>query len=226
MTNKTKSSQASLLFTGAYDYLVDAITTFKIPPNSPISENKLAETLGISRTPIRQALQRLEAEGLITKSDSSRFTVSLVTPKQVEETCDLLQIIDTFLFTQAAKKMSKEDREELLSISREMTEQAKKDDRDSWSKADNKFHDLIFKTADNQMMANIALVNRRKIQRFWTRSAQYESRLEVCSKEHEVLATAIANKDFASIDPAVAEHINHMRTSILKIVSSAAAMLR
>jgi DNA-binding GntR family transcriptional regulator len=226
MTSKTKSSQASLLFTGAYDYLVEAITSFKIPPNSPISENKLAETLGISRTPIRQALQRLEAEGLITKSDSSRFTVSLVTPKQVEETCDLLLIIDTFLFTQAAKNMKKDEREELLRISKEMTEQAKKDDRDNWSKADNKFHDLIFKTADNQMMANIALVNRRKIQRFWTRSAQYESRLEVCSKEHEVLANAISNQDIKAIEPAVAEHIDHMRKSILKIVSSAAQMLR
>ena len=89
MLSKTKSSQDSLLFYEAYDYLVEAITTFKIPPNAPISENRLAKTLGISRTPIRQALQRLESEGLITKSASSRFTVSLVTPKQVEETCDL-----------------------------------------------------------------------------------------------------------------------------------------
>jgi len=120
MVNNSKSSQDTLLFTGAYDYLVNAITTFKIPPNSPISENKLAETLGISRTPIRQALQRLEAEGLITKSDSSRFTVSLVTPKEVEETCDLLQIIDTFLFVQAAKKMKKEHREELLDCAKQI----------------------------------------------------------------------------------------------------------
>ncbi len=225
MVTKSKSSQDSLLFTGAYDYLVNAITTFKIPPNSPISENKLAETLGISRTPIRQALQRLEAEGLITKSDSSRFTVSLVTPKEVEETCDLLQIIDTFLFIQAAKKMTKENREELLECAQEMIIEAKSDDRDSWSKADTKFHDLIFKAADTQLMANIALIHRRKIQRFWTRSAQYESRLEICSKEHEVLAKAIANQKFELIEPAVAEHINHMRTSILKIIGSTASML-
>ena len=225
MLSNAKSSQDSLLFTGAYDYLVQAITSFKIPPNSPISENKLAQTLGISRTPIRQALQRLEAEGLITKSDSSRFTVSLVTPKEVEETCDLLQIIDTFLFIQSAKKMSQENREELLKITQEMMLQAKNDDRDNWSKADTKFHDLIFKAADNQLMANIALIHRRKIQRFWTRSAQYESRLEICSKEHEVLAMAIANQKFELIEPAVSEHIDHMRTSILKIIGSTASML-
>ena len=83
MTPKTKESQASSLVTDAYDYLVEAITSFKLPTNAPISENKLATQLGISRTPIRQALQRLESEGLITKSDSSRFSVALVTPKQV-----------------------------------------------------------------------------------------------------------------------------------------------
>ena len=225
MLNKAKSSQDSLLFNEAYDYLVEAITTFKIPPNAPISENRLAKTLGISRTPIRQALQRLEAEGLITKSDSSRFTVSLVTPKQVEETCDLLQIRDTFLFIQASKNMEKESREQLLKITPEMIVEAEKDNRDNWSKADTAYHDLIFKAADNQMMANIALIHRRKIQRFWTRSAQYESRLAVCSKEHEVLAKAIVNQDIAAIEPAVSEHIDHMRTSILKIIGSTAQML-
>jgi len=59
MKTEAKSSQASSLVTDAYDYLVEAITSFKLPSNSAISENKLATQLGISRTPIRQALQRL-----------------------------------------------------------------------------------------------------------------------------------------------------------------------
>ncbi|MFM7139531.1 MAG: FCD domain-containing protein, partial [Actinomycetes bacterium] len=69
------------------------------------------------------------------------------------------------------------------------------------------------------------LVTRRKIQRFWTRSAQYENRLETCSKEHEVLAKAIVNQDLKAIEPAVNEHINHMRSSILRILTSAASIL-
>ena len=225
MKTDTKSSQASSLVSDAYDYLVDAITSFKIPSNSAISENKLATQLGISRTPIRQALQRLEAEGLITKTDSSRFTVALVTPKQVEEACDLLQIIDTYLFTKAAKTLTKEKKEELLKVTQAMISAAQKNDRESWSKADSKFHDLVIQAADNQTIADLALVTRRKIQRFWTRSAQYENRLETCSKEHEVLAKAIVNQDLKSIEPAVNEHINHMRSSILRILTSAAGIL-
>lgn len=223
MTSKTTESQASSLVNDAYDYLVEAITTFKLPTNSPISENKLATQLGISRTPIRQALQRLESEGLITKSDSARFSVALVTPKQVEEACDLLQIIDSYLFKKAAQKLDKSGAAELMDVTQEMIKAATANDRETWSKADTKFHDLIINAADNQTVANLAIITRRKIQRFWARSAVAENRLGSCSKEHEVLAKAIAKQDLAAIEPAVVEHITHMRSSILKTLASMSA---
>jgi len=219
MTTKTNESQASSLVTDAYDYLVEAITSFKLPTNAPISENKLATQLGISRTPIRQALQRLESEGLITKSDSSRFSVALVTPKQVEEACDLLQIIDTYLFTKAAQNLDKKGADQLMTLTQEMIKAAENNNRDNWSKADTRFHDLVINAADNQTVASLAIITRRRIQRFWTKSAVYENRLVSCSKEHEVLAKAIVNKDLKAIEPAVLEHMAHMRSSILKTLN-------
>ena len=219
MATKTNESQASSLVTDAYDYLVEAITSFKLPTNAPISENKLATQLGISRTPIRKALQRLESEGLITKSDSSRFSVALVTPKQVEEACDLLQIIDTYLFTKAAQNLDKKGADQLITLTQEMIKAAENNDRDNWSKADTRFHDLVINAADNQTVASLAIITRRKIQRFWTKSAVYENRLVSCSKEHEVLAKAIVNKDLKAIEPAVLEHMAHMRSSILKTLN-------
>ena len=219
MATKTNESQASSLVTDAYDYLVEAITSFKLPTNAPISENKLATQLGISRTPIRQALQRLESEGLITKSDSSRFSVALVTPKQVEEACDLLQIIDTYLFTKAAQNLDKKGADQLITLTQEIIKAVENNDRDNWSKADTRFHDLVINAADNQTVASLAIITRRKIQRFWTKSAVYENRLVSCSKEHEVLAKAIVNKDLKAIEPAVLEHMAHMRSSILKTLN-------
>lgn len=223
MTTENNKSQASSLANDAYDYLVEAITSFKLPTNTSISENKLASQLGISRTPIRQALQRLESEGLITKSDSSRFSVALVTPKQVEETCDLLQIIDTYLFTRAAENLDKKRADDLITITQEMIKAANKDDRDKWSESDTKFHNLIIQAANNQMISDLAIVTRRKIQRFWIKSAVYENRLSSCSKEHEVLAQVIVSKDLAAIEPAVIDHMSHMRSSILRILETASA---
>ena len=74
-------------------------------------------------------------------------------------------------------------------------------------------------------MAGLAIVTRRKIQRFWTRSAVYENRLGSCSKEHEVLAKAIVDKDFKALEPAVIAHMAHMRSSILRILETASNVL-
>ena len=98
-------------------------------------------------------------------------------------------------------------------------------DKDNWSKADTQFHNIIIRAADNQTVSGLAVVTRRKIQRFWTRSAVYENRLGSCSKEHEVLAQAIVNKDLSAIEPAVRAHISHMRSSILRILETAAGFL-
>ena len=72
------------------------------------------------------------------------------------------------------------------------------------------------------MVSDLAIVTRRKIQRFWTKSAVYENRLSSCSKEHEVLARVIVKKDFEAIEPAVIDHMSHMRSSILRIIETAA----
>ena len=63
----------------AYEWIVKAITTFAIPTNSQLSENKLAAQLGISRTPVREALRRLESEGLVQRGEAGRFTVAMLT---------------------------------------------------------------------------------------------------------------------------------------------------
>ena len=145
--------------------------------------------------------------------------MALVTPKRVEEACDLLQIIDTYLFTKAAQNLDKKGADQLITLTQEMIKAAENNDRDNWSKADTRFHDLVINAADNQTVASLAIITRRKIQRFWTKSAVYENRLVSCSKEHEVLAKAIVNKDLKAIEPAVLEHMAHMRSSILKTLN-------
>jgi len=66
----------------AYEWLIAAITSFRIPTNSQISENKLAAELGVSRTPVREALMRLESEGLVKRGEAGRFTVAMLTKKR------------------------------------------------------------------------------------------------------------------------------------------------
>lgn len=206
----------------AYEFLLGEITSFRVRTGAPLSENRIAAQLGISRTPVREALQRLEKEGLVKRGDSSRFTVSQLTPQEANDACDLLEVLDTYIAKKAASLLSEEDHHALRASVATMREAAASGDRAAWSEADLAFHRLINALAGNALVAETVKETRRRVQRFWLHAASMQSRLVTCSDEHAVLAEAMIRKDYAAIEPAVKEHIDHMRERILDLLAAAA----
>jgi DNA-binding GntR family transcriptional regulator len=209
----------------AYDWLLAEITGFRIRSGSPLSENKIAASLGISRTPVREALQRLEKEGLVKRTDNSRFAVSQLTKAEVNDACDLLEALDTYVCRKAASKLDVADIERLTESVGEMNRAAAAGERAAWSAADLSFHRVVNSIAGNRLVEDTVKQARQRIQRFWLRAAFDGHRLEDCSREHEVLAKAMIAKDYEAIEPAVKEHISHMRGRMLEMLDSAAALL-
>lgn len=220
-----KSEEVSSLGDDAYSWLVTAITSFQLPSNAQLSENRLAQEIGVSRTPVREALRRLESEGLVRRGENNRFTVSLLTVKELNEACDLLILLDTYLFTRAAEAMTDHDAQALRALADDMIAAAAADDPDGWALADASFHELILRTADNATVADIARVTRRRIQRFWNRSLATSSRLPSCSREHREIAEAIVRGDPGDLARAVTDHIDHMRASVAAILAVAGSVL-
>lgn len=220
-----KHEEAPSLGEDAYSWLVDAITSFQLPANAPLSENRLAQEIGVSRTPVREALRRLESEGLVRRGENNRFTVSLLTIKELNEACDLLILLDTYLFTRAAEAMTKADATRLRQLADEMIAAAKVEDPAAWAAADAAFHEVVLRTADNNTIADLARVTRRRIQRFWNRSLATSSRLPSCSQEHKVIARAVSTGDQREVAQAVTDHIEHMRSSVATILEAAGVVL-
>ena len=213
-----KSSES--LGDDAYEWLVAAITSFRIPTNSSISENKLASELGVSRTPVREALKRLESEGLVKRGDAGRFTVAMLTGKDVDEAIDFLLLCDVYLFQKAAENLSDSDGKLLSSSVKNMASSAKQGDRDGWIAADLTFHETIMRSANNALVADSARNTRRRIQRFWARSLSGAKDLATCSDEHTVIARAILDKNMEAIELAVIGHLSHLRLNMQEIVDS------
>jgi DNA-binding GntR family transcriptional regulator len=209
----------------AYQWLLAEITGFRIRSGAPLSENRIAAQLNISRTPVREALQRLEKEGLVKRGDNARFAVSQLTMQEVNDTCDLLEVLDTYICRKASGQMSETDVALLKQSVDEMTRAAATGDQDSWSAADLAFHRTVNSIAGNQLVADTVKETRRRIQRFWLRASSRQSRLEACSQEHVVLAEAIVTQDYDAIEPAVKTHIGHMRTRMLDMLESASALM-
>jgi len=220
-----KHDDDSSLGEDAYIWLVTAITSFQLPANAQLSENRLAQEIGVSRTPVREALRRLESEGLVRRGDNNRFTVSLLTNKELDDACDLLILLDTYMFTRAADAMTTQDVSALKGYAEDMLAAAERGDSAAWAEADTAFHEVILQAADNPTAAEVARLTRRRIQRFWNRSLESSSRLPSCSEEHRVIAAAVARGDRDEVGVAVTDHINHMRTSVGVILQAAGAVL-
>ncbi|MDZ8160941.1 GntR family transcriptional regulator [Microbacterium aquimaris] len=205
----------------AYEWLLAEITAFRLSSGAPLSENRIATQLGISRTPVREALQRLETEGLVRRTDNARFSVSTLTPREVNEACDLLEVLDTYIFVKAAREHDEAVSTQIIEVVDEMMAAAEAGDKTAWSEADIRFHRLVNEVAGNQLVSETVKHTRRRIQRFWTRAASAQSRLVGCSAEHVELAKAIVARDTEAIPPAVQKHIGHMRVSILEKLEAA-----
>lgn len=221
MTDQQQASRVD----SAYEWLLAEITGFRLRSGVPLSENKLAVQLSISRTPVREALQRLEAEGLVKRTESARFAVSQLTVKEVNDACDLLEVLDAYIFRKAASKLTDEDVERLRQSVDQMVDAAEREDRVSWAEADIAFHRTVNRVAANELVADTVKHTRRRIQRFWLRAASVQHRLGSCSEEHRVLAEAMIAKDYDAIGPEVEHHISHMRQSMLDLLESAAVFL-
>lgn len=206
----------------AYEWLIAAITSFRIPTNSQISENKLAAELGVSRTPVREALKRLETEGIVKRGEAGRFIVAMLTAKEVDEAIDLLLLCDTYMFQRTAKNIDNAGAQILKDSAISMSICAAKGDRDGWMVHDKIFHETIMRAADNEIVAEVSRVTRRRIQRFWARSVSGARDLVTCSDEHTEIAQAIIGKDMNAIKKSIEGHLGHLRGNMHEIVASMA----
>lgn len=216
----TKTSES--LGDDAYEWLIAAITSFRIPTNSQISENKLAAELGVSRTPIREALKRLENEGLVKRGEAGRFIVAMLTSKDVDEAIDLLILLDTYMFKRAAKNLDNAGAQILKDTAKNMSRCAAQGDREGWISHDQIFHETIMRAANNEMVADVSRVTRRRIQRFWARSVSGARDLITCSHEHTEIAQAVIGKDNSAIGRSIEGHLGHLRVNMHEIVDSMA----
>lgn len=210
----------------AYAHLRGLIEDQGVRPGDALGEVRLADWIGVSRTPVRQALQRLEGEGLVRRTPRGGFAVATLTVREVEEVGGLLELLDGRLIRAAARRLTPRDADLLLECARALTDAATTGDIATWDAADRRFHRIVHGAADNRLEADLAEGLRRRLHRFWINSASRQGRLRDCSQEHADLARALADGDTAVLDVLVAHHAAHMRAGLLQMLDQAAPFVR
>ena len=210
----------------AYDNIRDLILSMKIMPGQSVTENALSDQLGIGRTPVREALARLESEGLIY-SKNGRKTVHSLTLEEIKEIFDIKYALEGTMAKWAAERGTKEDKKRLRSIMAEMKKLAKarpenEEQREnymaSWIKIDKALHDAIFKMAGSEKATRI--IEKLNIQWHRTRISVYaiEGRILRSSKEHEEFVNYIITGNAEKAEESMKKHLQKLKSEIENVM--------
>lgn len=208
-----------------YTTLLSAIVEARIGAGTQLSQNKLAARMGVSRTPVREALLRLERDGLVQRLPDSGFVVASTTAAEVHEACDLLELLDSYVYKRAAASLSRDQLQGLLELAQGLVQLAESGDTEGWREADKLYHAAVMEGADNRFVTQYLQQTRQRVQRFWLQTPYFEGRLRICSHDHVTLARAMLDADRQLVSETVHAHVERMRASVLARLESAAPLL-
>lgn len=189
----------------AYHMILEAIDTGLYPAGTPLVESELADRFGVSRTPIREALQRLETQGLLTR-DGRSLVVARLDHSQLSE----LYVVRGTLEGLAARLAARHATAEELAVLRDMlaADQALTDDPAAMSRANRRFHKQIHLASHNRFLIRQLDLVHQSMALLASTSLAVEGRTADTLREHEAIVDAIARGDGGAADKALCDHIS------------------
>jgi len=189
----------------AYGLILEAIDIGLYRPGDRLVESELADRFGVSRTPIREALQRLETQSLLTRDGRSLIVASLDHSELAE-----LYVVRAELEGLAARLAARHAAPEEVKVLREMLEEdrALVGDPQALSRANRRFHKQIHLASHNRFLVRQLDLVHRSMALLATTSLAAEGRGEIALAEHEVIVTAIEAGDGEAADKATYTHIS------------------
>lgn len=191
--------------TDAYSMILDAIDLGVYRPGDRLVESELAERFGVSRTPIREALQRLETQSLLARDGRSLIVASLDHNQMAE-----LYVVRRELEGLAARLAAQHATAEEVRVLRDMVEADNKltDNPAALARANRRFHKQIHLASHNRYLVQQLDLVHRTMALMATTSLAAHGRGEIAQAEHDAIVTAIEAKDAEGADGALREHIS------------------
>lgn len=193
----------------AYEILRERVISAHYPPGVTVPEPELADDLGMSRTPLREALVRLEHDGLVELIPRRGMRVKALSARDISEISELLACLECEAAEKlASRKLKPEELGRLDAAIAAMDEALEADDMAKWSQADFQFHRLLIELHTNRHLVEVALGYLEKAHRFRLLAAPFRARPVYSNVNHAAVVEAIRRGDPQS---AVDIHRAHKR---------------
>jgi DNA-binding GntR family transcriptional regulator len=186
------SVSAETLTERAYRALEEQIVTLRLKPSQVLSEQMLSATFNIGRTPIREALQRLAREGLISILPRKGILVSDINPRNQLLVLEVRRELERLLSRAGAERATREQRDQLQDIAQGMDRASKANDDIAFMRLDREFNRLMIEAAHNDYAARSMKLLQGLSRRFWYMHYREAADLPLCARLHANQARAIA----------------------------------
>lgn len=196
--------------------LRDAIRRGILEPGERLMEVQLAEDLGISRTPVREAIRKLEQEGYVIMMPRRGTYVSSLSVHDVKEIFEIRTALESLSTTLATMRIEPEELEKLRTLLVEIEGHIKRKDIDKIVATDIEFHGLLYQVSRNERLVTIISNLKEQLARFRTLSMSYPGRLQKTLEEHRAMVEAIAAGDVDAARDAAERHMEQAEETLLK----------
>lgn len=173
------------------DSIEDEIATGQLKPGERLDEVSLAERFGVSRTPIREALQQLSAAGLVELRARRGAVVSAPDPSQLMEMFEVMAELEAMCGRLAARRLLAEDEKALVAALAACQEAAARGDPDAYYYENEIFHRIIYRAGGNTFLAGQALALNKRLAPFRRLQLRVRNRMKTSQEEHEAVVAAI-----------------------------------
>ena len=181
-------------------------------------ELQLAAKLGVSRTPIREAIRMLEQEGLAVTVPRRGAEVARMTLKDMEDVLEIREALDELAVQLACKKISSEQLEQLRKVKEDFELNTRSNDVKKIAESDVKFHDIIYEATDNPKLVSMLSNLREQVYRYRVEYLKDTNSYPILILEHEAILEGLQSRDCQKAAKAMQEHVENQAAAVKAVI--------
>ena len=201
-----------------FESLREAIIQGKLGPGERLMEIQLAEEMGVSRTPVREAIRKLELEGLVVMTPRKGASVAGLSLKDIADVFEIRRALEGLAAELASERATDEELEQMERYLVKISEEIEVGDVDKVVETDTGFHSLLYKASRNERLTQIISNLREQIQRSRTTSLSYPGRMKIAVEEHRKIVEAVSARDGELARKLAHEHIENAENTLMRMI--------
>jgi DNA-binding GntR family transcriptional regulator len=210
-----------------HDQLTQRLRTWlvegRIAPGAKLNERELCEVLHVSRTPLREAIKRLAAEGLVDLLPNRGAVAPKLTEADVEHAFEVLAVLEGLSGERAAARASDAEIVEIRALHFEMCACHARQDLSGYYRLNARIHAAINAAARNPVLTQSYASLNARVQALRFRTNQDSAKWQRAVLEHAQMVDALSARDSAALRDVLVQHLQHKRDAVLQLMRSGAA---